>query len=348
MPLSRARPSLVLTITLSLSASACNAPAPTVLQASDTPPPSPFPPTLAPSATPHPPSVLLVAPAESDATLVREISQALLELASAEGWALETRQDLPGGPLLPSTRLVVLLPPNSEAETVLLASPETHFLAVDLAALEPQPNLSTIGPQGISGEDLGFAAGFLAALVAPDWRVGAIRPPNDSRASAELRGFVNGFRYFCGFCRPAYPPFLQYPIVAELASGVSPAELQASFQRLKESGVQVAYLPSSIDAAMLDDSLTQGEIQLIGSRRPESLTCGWIASLRFDWVSALREVWPEIVGQSSDLTVPLGISVSDADESILTPGKRRLLNEVLAALSEGAIDSAGSGASTSP
>ena len=229
-----------------------------------------------------------------------------------------------------------------------LASPETPFLAVGLADLEPRPNLSTIGPRGILGEDLGFAAGFLAALVAPDWRAGAIGRPNDPRASAELRGFVNGFRYFCGFCRPAYPPFSQYPIVAELASGVSPAELQASFQRLKESGVQVAYLPSSIDTAMLDDSMTQGEIQLIGARRPENLRFGWIATLRFDLVSALREVWPEIIGQPSGLTVPLQISVSEADETILTPGKRRLLDEVLAALSEGAIDSAGPGASTSP
>jgi hypothetical protein len=119
--------------------------------------------------------------------------------------------DLPGDGL----QLIVALPPDPGLAALIAAAPETQFLAVNIPGLEPAPNLSQIQAQGVRPDQSAFLAGYLAAAITQDWRAGVISLAGD--ATARL-GFTNGVYYFCGLCRPAYPPFPNpgYPLSVEL------------------------------------------------------------------------------------------------------------------------------------
>ncbi|MEA2008447.1 MAG: hypothetical protein U9O54_04960, partial [Chloroflexota bacterium] len=195
---------------------------PDVIQASSSPTAesSPSPSTTATTA-PLPLGILLASP-DADPGLVDDLR--LLASTSAEeaGLRFQVRETLSEKDFQSDDLTwVVALPPLANLADLASIAPQTKFLAVGFSNLEATDNLGVIVPGNANLGQQGFLAGYIAAMITPDWRVGVISLAEDEAAAAAREGFIAGAIYFCGLCRPEYPPFFEYPLFVELASGAS-------------------------------------------------------------------------------------------------------------------------------
>lgn len=295
--------------------------------------------TAAPAPTLKADLVILLALPDSDANLALRLQETLGELATADQLRFETRTDLAAIDLGPTARLVVILPPDPGVMNLAGANPQTQFLAVGIPAIQAADNVSVIGGGGALPDQRAFTAGYLAALISPDWRAGVIYPAGMVEGLAARNGFLNGLVFYCGLCRPAYPPFVQYPIYAELPVGASPAEIQAAVDTMTSNAVQSVYVAPGIESQGLFESLAAANLGIIaGSPPPAALASNWVASLRADESQALRQAWARLMAGESGIAVEVPLAVTDRNPDRLSVGRQRLVDNLLADLLAGFID----------
>ena len=310
--------------------------------------------TTAPSETPSPPPTrsteiaILLAPPGSDPGQVEGLQATLAELASGAGLDFQLHSSLTPAELDPNLRVLVALPPDPGLETLAASAPGTQFLGIGIPGLEPGANLSVISGQGSGPDQQGFLAGYIAALVTPDWRVGALSLSDTPAGMAARQGFLNGVVFFCGLCRPTYPPYLTYPMYVELPSGASPAEWQAAADTLKGSSVQTIFLaPGAGDEALLTD-LAQAGVNLIGSASPPpALKNRWVATVSVDLDPALRQLWPDLLAGKGGADLSPSLEIGDVNPDLLSQGRQRLVDEFVENLQAGFIDTGVTGAGPS-
>jgi hypothetical protein len=294
--------------------------------------------TPAPTATPRP-RALLFAPAGADAQQVVALTELLGELAAQAGLDFESLPALAPAELDPGLRVVVALAPDPGVAGLAAAAPQTTFLAVGISGLAPAGNLLSIDPAGARADQQGFLAGYLAAVVTPDWRVGVISVVDNPSGQAHRQGFLNGVQFYCGLCRPAYPPFVQYPLAGDLTSSASEAEQIAAADALIAQGVTTIYLaPGAGSTALLEYLAGQG-IHLIGSAPPPAgLAEHWIATLSADWLEAVRQAWEQALGGQLAAAPELPLAIEDVNESLLSVGRQRVVEQIRDELAAGWID----------
>jgi len=304
-------------------------------QLTDTPMPSP-------TLTQASPLAVLLAPPGADAELVDVLQPVLFDLATDAGLDFQLRQELNPSDLEEELRIVVSLPPDPGLADIAARAPDVQFLAINIPGLEPSQNLSLIGSQGRDPGRVGFLAGYIAAVVTTDWRVGVISQAGDLDAEAARLGFENGAVYFCGLCRPVYPPFptTGYPLGADLPPEAGQADWDAALGEFNTWQVGTVYLaPAVVDDARLAD-LAQRGINIIGQGAPPAdLRDHWVASIsRVNPIQPLQELWPSIINGEGGMAVELELSFSEANEDLFSPGKQRLVEEMLEDLNSGFID----------
>lgn len=327
-----------------LALSACNSSRPTL---SPTPPAAtdaaaPFTETpLPPQATSTPPAnkVVLLAPAGADPALALNVQQVVAELAAQDGLAFETLAEITQLDLDPEILLMVLIPPDSGTANLAAANPQVQFLTVGMDAAQTGPNLSSIEAQASRIDQQGFLAGYLAAIITPNWRVGVISRADTTEGKAARSGFINGAIFFCGLCRPAYPPFVQYPLYAELAGGAGQAEQQAAADILLANAVQTVYLAPGAGDAFLTEYLVQAGVNLIGGETPtDPLRASWVATIRADQAQAIRQVWSKLLSGAGSFSESASLTLTDVNPALLSPGRQRLVENMLADLLAGYVD----------
>ena len=295
--------------------------------------------TPAASPTPPPGLVILVAGPQADAQQTQLFQQVLAELAAQEGLRFETRPALSLAELDASVRLVVALTPDPGLGSLAAAQTQVQFLAVGIPGLPLGPNLSAIASDGDRSDRQGFLAGYLAAVITADWRVGVISRSDLPAGSAARLAFSNGAVFFCGLCRPAYPPFNQYPVVAELASGAGQAEQQAAADVLIASAVKTVYVFPGAGDAFLLQYLAQSGIALIGGPAPApEIQAQWAASIRSDLEAALRQAWPDLLAGKGGFSLQPALVLENVNESLLSLGRQRLVNKIKADLELDYVD----------
>jgi hypothetical protein len=270
---------------------------------------------------------------------VEALGSVLEELAAGAGLEFQQQTNLAPGDLDPNLRVLVALPPDPGLQGLASAAPGVQFVAIGIPGLEASGNLNVISGQESSPDQLGFVAGYIAALVTPDWRVGALSIGDTPSGTAARQGFLNGAIFFCGLCRPTYPPYLTYPAYVELPTGATPADWQAAGETLKGSSVQTIFLaPGAGDEALLTD-LAQAGVNLIGSASPPpALKDRWIATISVDLEPALRQLWPGLLAGQGGAELSPSIAVGDVNPELLSQGRRRLVDELLENLKAGVID----------
>jgi len=286
--------------------------------------------TPEPTPTSPPPLAVLLIPEGSDPALSGALQPKMAELAAQDGLQFETRTALSAAEIGPNYRVVVAISPDPGLAQLAAGAPGTQFLALGIPGVQPAANLSIVGGDGEQPDQLGFIAGYLAAVITDDWRAGAMTA-DDSAGQLAAQGFRNGLVFFCGLCRPSYPPFYEYPVLA------SPPG-QASADSLIGQGVQTVYLdPAASDAALLE-YLAQAGLNLIGSAPPpESLKDRWIATIQTDLVAGLEQLWPGLVNGQGGTALPTPIVITDRNETLFSTGRQRLVDETLAAMQAGHI-----------
>jgi hypothetical protein len=155
---------------------------------------------------------------------------------------------------------------------------------------------------------------------------------------AARQGFVNGAIYFCGLCRPAYPPFYEYPVYVELPTGSTPSEWQAAADFLLERYVRTAYIYPEAGDESLRRYLAEKGVRLIGSEAPlDGLEGSWVASLRPNLLPAVFESVPALLNGENSLDLPAPLQISDINPDLFSTGRQRLAEEILSDLLAGYI-----------
>lgn len=297
-------------------------------------------PTPVPTSTPQPPLAVLLAPPGSDSAQAQAYQSALNEPIAAAGLRWQVRPSLSQADLTPELRLVVVLPPDPGVAALAESAPHTVFLAIAIPGLEPEGNLSVIAASSERPDQLGFIAGVIATMITPEWRVGTIGLADQVASKSAENAFINGGTYFCGLCLQAYPPFYDYPLLANLPATASQAEWQEIANYMIDRMAQTVYVvPGAGDADMFD-VLAQANVNLIGENLPsEAMRAHWVVSLRHDDIlPVVLKLLPDLLDGKAGSKTVMPLTLLDVNPDLFSPGRQLLAQKTLDDLLAGFID----------
>lgn len=331
---------IIVVILGALLAGACNPAPPAVTPLAST---SPAPENALPSASPSPepsptaerPSLILYSPQGADPALAAALQPELSALAVESGLEFSQVASLTADDITDHVRLVVALPPAEELSDLIASAPETRFLALGFAELPQADNLVQLGAQAAPLDQQAFLAGYLGAVITPEWRVGVVQNPGSTAG----RAFRNGVVYFCGLCRPSAPPYDEYPLISELEASAGEAEMQAAVDALTVRGVKTIYVAPGVDQEGIYGYIAQAGVNIIGSVAPPAeAEDRWIASIQADWLPAALEIIPGLLqGQVEDVSVST-LALTHRNPDLFSPGRQALVEKLLLDLTGGYID----------
>jgi len=336
---------LLLLVLLILPISACGQASPPVSTPTGSMATASLPPTdtPAPSSTPTPeaPMAILLAPPDSDQATAAALQTMLTSLAAQAGLRFQVRPSLGVGGV-GNVRIVVAIPPDPGLVALASSRTGTQFLAVGIPGLKPASNLSILDSQADRQDQLGFLAGYLAAVITEDWRVGIVSEEDTPAGKAASLGFRNGVTYFCGLCLPVYPPFPNggYPVHVDLPAGAGPEDWQATITYLASWQVETVFVNPAVADDKLLAALAKADMNLIVAGPPaEAWREHWVASLGAqDPLQAVPDLWTKLLaGKGGEqISQPLGFTGVNPD--LFSPGRQHLVETMLADLLASFID----------
>lgn len=277
------------------------------------------------SPTPPAPRMALIAPAESaHRDIAAQAEAALQSMASAAAMEFVRLDALPSDAA--GIELLVVLPPDPGLQAWASAHPDVHAVSLGIPGATAGPNLSVLAPDGFRYDQLGFALGFLAAMVTPEYRLGALALDSSPDTLALTRGFIAGGTYYCGLCRPIHPPYLEYPAQLGTTADLAAGDVTA---------VLVAPQPDSVAALGLP---ANPALMFVGvGEPPGELAASWIASAGFDLAGALETTWAQIQTAQPATSAELPLRFYSVNAGV-SEGRLALAEALLADLAAGAID----------
>ena len=304
---------------------------------------TPAEPTAAPAEpTPVPtdlaPLVILLSPDGADPRYVEAVTPLVSELAPANGYRWQVRPTLSAADFeFDEIRYVIALPPSNGVNELIQLAPNTQFLAVENEGLVEAPNLITVGGEGGSADQQAFAAGYMAALITTDWRIGIITIEDENEA-VNFEAFENGMRFFCGLCRPLSPPFYEYPFLTSLPADAPDSDWQAVGEFMVDRQIGAVYITPGAGGENLLHYLSQFEIGIIGTVAPPAGTeKNWVASIRSEPLAAFIDFVPRLFSGDTASTAALRLDLVDANSARLSVGKQRLVKQILGEIQDGFI-----------
>jgi len=297
--------------------------------------------TLEPTETPQSGLVVLLAPPGARADLADILQGILTDLAAQADLRFQVRQSLAQAEM-ENVQVVVVLSPDPGVTALAESAPDTQFLAVGIPGLEPTPNLSVVESAGGRPDMLGFLAGYTAAAITPDWRVAVVAEDGTPSGSSYRLGFTNGFFYFCGLCRPVYPPFPTsgYPLYVELPATAGPADWDSTIAHFNAWQAETVFVDPNVAAPEFLDTLAQAGFNLILVGPPSAgLNEHWVASIgALDPIQSVRELLPGLLNGGGGVIVELPLGFTGVNPDLFSPGRQRLTETMLADLLAGYID----------
>ena len=297
-------------------------------------------PTVSP--TPQPSYLYLIAPSSTDATYLDQVQTLLRDTAQSNDLTFEMQTDLTETELKQqSVRLVVVVSTGLDLPSLANAAPQTQFLAIGYPDLSPQNNLSIIKTQAYRPDWEGFLAGFLAATVTQEWRVGIVANDATVEGKAAKNGFGNGVKFMCGLCQPLYPPFPipTYPLYYSLNETSAQGDVDAGVALFQEWAVKTVYLYQPKEEWIT--TFGAAGFNLISDQIPsETLKVQWVASIQAnDPIAELQNILPMVLNGKGGQVSSTGITLTDTNEELISPGRQAYVREMLSTLLAGQIDS---------
>jgi hypothetical protein len=299
----------------------------------------PIPPTDTPIPIIAPDRAILAAPADISSIELAEAQVLIAELAAGSGLEFEIRQEIFANEITPDIRIIIFLEQPDNLGSLAANAPETQFVAISSQNWSPPANGTII----LKNEDhVAFLAGYLSALLAPNFRVGGLLVSENTKFN---QAFNNGVNYYCGTCAAVVFPLNTYPVLSQQPANSSPANWQAAFNEINTSKVNVLFLPGDAASAELGTYLAGMDVAVIGNQTPpEELRSRWVATISSDGLSPLQETWNDLLEGQSEKVVNASLKISDINYVIvndglvwLSQGKMDLLNKVISLLREDKI-----------
>lgn len=296
--------------------------------------------TLAPEATPTQakPMAILVIPADFPDGLSQQYQKTIYDLAQQSGLRFQVRNALTQADLEPSLKVVVALPPDPGIAALASAAPETQFLAVNIPGITAGGNVSTIGGAGDNPDLPAFLAGYITTMLATDFRTGMVGEKDSSSSDIAAQAFANGREFYCGLCNPVSPPWYEYPIVVDMPADVREGEVNAYADALNDRQVLAAYIYPTVQKPSQLSYLSSLGILMIGENPPpEDARANWIATIQPDWIAAVQSAWSDIIAGNGGKSHPSPMTLTDINPDLLTEGRQRLAEQMLADLLAGRV-----------
>jgi len=279
-------------------------------------------PTLTPAPTQQPDRVVLVVQPEKGGNEVSKAEILLRELAAESNLEFEIRQQIIANEVSADVKVVVFLDHPENLGSLSANAPGTQFIAITDQEWNPTANITIIRKRE---DHQAFIAGYLAAMLAPNFRVGTLLTSEDTVFN---QSFVSGVQYYCGICAAVIFPLNTYPQVRFQAADSLPETWQLLANELNAEKVNVLFITEQAYSAELFNYLGRMDTALIGNQQPPAEgEPKWVATILLDAISPIREVWNDVVSGN-------GGKILNADIQILN---NRFVNlqEGLAWLSEG-------------
>jgi len=301
----------------------------------------------APTAVPTPstPLAVLIVPTEMDKTLSDAYQTTVYHLAQGSSLRFQVRNAFTKSDLDPSLKIVIALPPDPGIAALAAAAPTVQFLAINIPGITARNNVSTLATN--SRVDIpAFVAGYTAAMISDDYRAGMIMPKDDPTAQVAAGAFANGMAYYCGLCTSfrlysdqsgaglSFPQFVQIP------ASDAPTRLGGWVNFLVSSQkVDAVYIypDPKVGGQQLYDALGQTGAQIISLTVPKPKPAGWVMAIRPDEVKAIQSAWPTLLAGQGGQAVPSPLGLAEIDPSFLSPGRERLVQQVLDDLQSGRL-----------
>jgi hypothetical protein len=293
-------------------------------------------PTTSPTAAPN--LVYLVSGGEAAEMMASRVEDLIATLSSAAEAELIVLTAISDSDLEQNPKIVFYLPPDPGLNDLAARFPDVQFVAIGIHGLSAADNLTRIGPDGMGADQIGFIAGVIAAVVTPDWRVGAVSVLNSGEEHASNLAFQNGVKFYCGLCRQAYPPFHSYPLGVEASSSEISAA-QDAINALSNLDVNTIFLSPELSAEASAETLEAPGLSFIGGESPgETIGEKWIATVRAAPELAIAEIWDRVWMGDGGGTVSMPVIIEDINTERLTLGREAWVLEVLQDLIEGYIE----------
>jgi hypothetical protein len=234
-------------------------------------------------------------------------------------------------------KVVVAFPPDPGLSALTAAAPGVQFLAIGIPDLVAASNLSSIGGTGLPLDQQAFLAGYIAGMVAPEWRVGILSQKDTAGGDAAVLAFSNGYHFYCGDCfNPNFTMGFrhgEYPIIVRIPTDAPAGDYTGYANLLIRNIVKVAYLYPDIATPDLLSYMAQNNVELISQNLPgEDVRPNWIVSIQPDLTSAIQGIFADLVAGKGGQVVPTPLTLSDVNPDLLSDAKLRLVKDILSGL----------------
>ena len=294
-----------------------------------------IPPTL--TATPTIPLAILVLPADMDADVSNLYQTTVYNLAQASGMRFQVLNTLSSEEIEPGLKIVIALQADPGIASLASAAPDVQFLAINIDGVQPGGNVSVLG--GNSQPQIsGFIAGYTAAILTNDFRIGMLMPKGNDDAIRTFNAFTDGMRFACGLCNPIYylpwtfPQYLEIPADEDVNNYNAYADVL-----ILQKKVETIFVHQGIYTQDLVNYIGTTGTAMIGTVSPEQLPAGWIMTIQPDTIKAIENAWPQLIAGQGGITVQSPLGLSDIDPTLLSPGKQNDVQMTLDKLQAGLI-----------
>jgi hypothetical protein len=249
----------------------------------------------------------------------------------------QVRNSLTLTDLEPGLKVVIVFPPDPGIAALAAAAPNVQFLAINIPELTAGGNISVLG--GNTQSDIAaFLAGYTAALITDDYRIGMMMPRDNADAIRAFNAYVNGMKFNCGTCPRIYFYNWSYPQYVDIPATEDVNNYDAySDILMTQYKVSTIYLYPDIATEDLVNYIGTTGTLMIGSKSPGQIPAGWVMTIQPDVIQAIQNAWPQLFNGQGGLTVQSPLGLSDIDPNLLSPGKQRLVLQTLQELQAGLI-----------
>jgi basic membrane lipoprotein Med (substrate-binding protein (PBP1-ABC) superfamily) len=290
------------------------------------------------TATPTVPLTVLILPADFDQDAANLYEKTVYDLAQQAGMRFQVRNDFSEADLEPGLKIVIAVSKDPGIAALAAAAPQVQFLTINIPNVIAGGNISVLGNNSQS-DVAAFLAGYTAALITDDYRVGMMLPKDNGDAARAFNAFVNGMAYYCGVCRPyyvygwTYPQYVAIPAEEEKKNYNAYADIL-----LLQYKVQTIYIYPDVYTEDLATYIGTTGASLLGTVAPAQKPAGWVMTIQPDVIKAIQNAWPDLLNGKGGVTVQSPLGLADIDPTLLTPGKQRLVEQTLHDIEAGTIN----------
>lgn len=288
-----------------------------------------------PTPVTEPATIWLIAEPVVADDLRQEFAAWLAAQASQDGYLFTEAEEFRSSDVPEQLKAVVFLSSYDDINSLTANMPDTQFVMLTPEDVQPSSNLSVIRT---SPNQASFLAGYLATLNAPDFRSGALFMEGAAGSTEQQESFLNGGRYFCGRCSPAYAPIVAFPQVGVVPAGSDSTAWQAAFDLLNQNRIEMIYLPAEGLKPDFLSYLAVNNVAVISDAPPPpDFESTWIATITSSPLSALESIWPEIMAGEGGQSIVTGLEITDVNPDNLSTGRLEMAEKIILDLTAGLI-----------